>query len=151
MQQMGRTAGSLRIRPFTQTNKDPDMRTPTSMLSRLTLALALTAAGSAWAQTKTEDHSAHHPQATAAASASTPASAAGMEGMGGMGGMGGMHEMHDKHCKEMEKIHGIKNKAKRQKLMEQHMKDMHEHMEKMDAAKGASAPMGDKPMPGAAR
>ncbi|MDE2402980.1 MAG: hypothetical protein KGL90_15080 [Burkholderiales bacterium] len=56
----------------------------------------------------------------------------------------------------MKKIHGTKDLAKRQKLMDKHMKEMHEHMDKnggMDKSgnmgmmggqgMGASAPGGD--------
>jgi hypothetical protein len=134
------------------TNKEHDMHTPTKLIS--SLMLALVAIGNASAQTKEEDHKAHHPQA--AASASAPAPAADMASKpAGMGGMDGMHEMHDKHQKEMKKIHGTKDPAKRQKLMDKHMTEMHEHMDKnggmdksgnmgmMGQGMGASAPGGD--------
>ena len=68
------------------------MHTPTKLIS--TLLLAMAALGNASAQTKEEDHKAHHPQAAA------------------------MHEMHDKHQKEMKQIHGTKDPAKRQKHMD---------------------------------
>ncbi|MDI1260822.1 hypothetical protein [Aquabacterium sp.] len=119
------------------------MHTPTKLIS--TLIFALAAVGSSFAQGKEEDHKAHHPQA-AASMASKPA------------GMGSMHDMHEKHQKEMTKIHGTKNAAKRQKLMDKHMKEMHEHMDQnggMDkdgnmGMMGKDAPMGAKPMQGAA-
>ncbi len=108
------------------------MHTPTQLMS--TLILALAAVGSASAHCSEENRQAHHPQA-AASMASKPA------------GMGGMHDIHEKHQKEMKKIHGTKDPAKRQKLMDQHMKEMHEHMDKNC---DMGAPMGATPMQGAA-
>ena len=108
------------------------MHTPTQLMS--TLILALAAIGGASAQVKEEDHKAHHPEAAASVPAPKPA---------------GMHDMHEKHQKEMKKIHGTKDHAKRQKLMDKHMKEMHEHMDKKDGM-GMEAPMGAKPMQGAA-
>jgi len=127
------------------------MNTPAKLIPALILALA--AVGSASAQTKEEDHKAHHPQAATTAPASAPKPAAGM------------HEMHEKHQKEMGKIHGTKDPVKRQKLMAKHKKEMHEHMDKgmmgkgmgasapggdMKPGMGVEAPMGAKPMQGAA-
>ena len=99
------------------------MHTPTKLIS--TLMLAMAALGNVSAQTKEEDHKAHHPQAAA------------------------MHEMHDKHQKEMKQIHGTKDPAKRQKLMDKHMKEMHEHMDK-SGGMGMGSKMGAKPMQDAA-
>ena len=128
------------------------MRVPTKLIPSLILALA--AVGSASAQTKEEDHKAHHPQVAASASAPVPATDSASK-PAGMDGMDGMHEMHEKHQKEMKKIHGTKNPAKRQKLMDKHMKEMHEHMDKnggmdkkgnmgmMGQGMGESAPGGE--------
>jgi hypothetical protein len=125
-------------------NKEHDMYTPTKLIP--TLILALAAVGSASAQTKEDDHKAHHSQAVATASAPTPAADMASK-PAAMGGMDGMHEMHEKHRKEMDKIHGTKDPVKRQKLMDKHMKEMREHMDKNG---GMDAPMGGKSMQGAA-
>jgi hypothetical protein len=111
------------------------MHIPTKLIPTLVLAMAAT--GSVWAQGKEEDHTAHHPEAVAA---SAPKSGTGM---------GDMHEMHARHQKEMKAIHGTKDAAKRQKLMDKHMKEMHEHMDQ-NGKMGMDAPMGAKPMQGAA-
>lgn len=108
------------------------MHTPTKLI--YILALALAAVSGASAHCSDENHRAHHPQA-AASMASKPV------------GMAGMHDIHEKHQKEMKKIHDTKDPAKRQKLMDQHMKEMHEHMDKNC---GMGAPMGATPMQGAA-
>jgi Skp family chaperone for outer membrane proteins len=108
------------------------MNKPTQLISAVMLALA--AAGSAWAQAATDEHAAHHPAVAGAASAPAPAAQASMPG-----GMHDMKAMHEKHQKEMKQIHGSKSAAKRQKLMDKHMKEMHEHMDKngsMDKAGG---------------
>jgi len=108
------------------------MHTPIKLMSAL--ILVLTAVGSTSAHTKDDDHEAHHPQ-PAASMASMPA------------GMGGMHDIHEKHQKEMKQIHATKDPVKRQKLMDKHMKEMHEHM---DHHGGMDAPVGAKPTQGAA-
>ncbi|MDE2402896.1 MAG: hypothetical protein KGL90_14655 [Burkholderiales bacterium] len=79
------------------------------------LALSLIAAG-AMAQSKADDHQAHHPEQAAsaapgkAAPADKPAS--------------GMHGHMSKHYKEMQRIMAIKDPAKRLKAMDAHMKAM---------------------------
>lgn len=116
------------------TEKDHDMRISTRLI--LTLTLALPVAGSALAQTSEEDHKAHHPQASSVPGPATETASKPI-------GMEGMHEMHRKHEVQMKKIHGTKDPAKRQKLMDRHMKVAHEQMHSNDA-------MGAKPMGGAA-
>lgn len=129
------------------------MNTPTQLL--VTLALSLAALGTASAQTKEVDHKAHHPKGAASASVATPAAAAVADAASTPAGMQGMHEMHDKHQKEMKKIHATKDPAKRQKMKDKHMQEMHEHMNQnggmdkkgnmgmMGKGMGASAPAGD--------
>lgn len=110
------------------------MHKPTQVIS--TMMLALAAAGSACAQAKADEHAAHHPAVAAASSAPAPAAQSSMPG-----GMHDMKAMHEKHQKEMKQIHGTKSAAKRQKLMDKHMKEMHEHMDKSGGmGMGASAP-----------
>lgn len=115
------------------------MNTPTKLIP--TMMLALAAMGSAWAQTK-EEHKAHHPQAASAASAPVPVASAASR-------MSGMGDMHQKHQDEMKAIQRTKDPVKRQKLMDKHMKDMHERMGKsggmgmMGQGMGASAPGSD--------
>lgn len=110
------------------------MQIPTRLI--LTLFLALPATGTTWAQSSEKDHKAHYPQASPvpAPSAATASKPVGMEGM---------HEMHHKHEAQMKKIHGTKDPAKRQMLMDKHMKEAHEQMHSNDA-------MGAKPIGGAA-
>lgn len=106
------------------------------------LVLSLMAAG-AVAQTKTEDHKAHHPDQAAS---SAPAKAKPAEPAAS-----GMQAHMSKHCKEMQKIMAIKDPAKRQKAMDEHMKAMKEgdcDMMKdgmMGGGMGASAPADMKP------
>jgi hypothetical protein len=105
-------------------NKEHLMHTPTKLIS--ILVLTWSAIGSAGAQTKEEEHKAHHPKSTATAAMPTPVADMASK----PGGMHDMHDMHERHQKEMKKIHGTKDPAKRQKLMDKHMKEMHEHMDK---------------------
>jgi hypothetical protein len=128
---MAPTAGRHKLSGTTHF-QDKDMNKPTQLISSVLVALA--AAGSACAQATTDEHAAHHPAVAAAASAPAPAAQASMPG-----GMHDMKAMHEKHQKEMKQIHGTKSAAKRQKLMDKHMKEMHEHMDKnggMDKAGG---------------
>jgi hypothetical protein len=90
---------------------------------KLISALAVTLIASvAIAQTKAEDHKAHHPDAQASA----PAASAKSASAPAMAASGGMHGHMSKHCKEMQKIMAIKDPAKRQKAMDEHMKTMKE-------------------------
>jgi hypothetical protein len=132
---MAPTAGRHKLSGTTHF-QDKDMNKPTQLISSVMLALA--AAGSAWAQATADEHAAHHPAAAAAASAPAPAPAPAAQASM-PGGMHDMKAMHEKHQKEMKQIHGTKSAAKRQKLMDKHMKEMHEHMDKnggMDKAGG---------------
>lgn len=122
------------------------MRTLQKLIS--SLILALVAIGGASAQTKEEAHKAHHPQTAASASGETPAA----DMTSKPAGMGSMHDMHARHQEEMKRIQAIKDPAKRQKLMDKHMKEMHEHMDKnggMDKGSNMGM-MATKPMQDAA-
>lgn len=78
--------------------------------------------GMAFAQSKAEDHSAHHPAASASASVVAPSastSSAMSESMG-------MHAHMEKHHAEIQRIMKIRDFKKRQEAMNEHMKTMKE-------------------------
>lgn len=77
--------------------------------------------GMAFAQSKAEDHSAHHPAASASASVVAPSatSSAMSESMG-------MHAHMEKHHAEIQRIMKIRDFKKRQEAMNEHMKAMKE-------------------------
>lgn len=78
--------------------------------------------GMAFAQSKAEDHSAHHPAASASASVVAPSastSSAMSESMG-------MHAHMEKHHAEIQRIMKIRDFKKRQGAMNEHMKAMKE-------------------------
>ena len=89
----------------------------TKNLYTAAVLIAAAIAVPACAQTKQEDHKAHHPQETGSATAVKPMEKAAS---------GGMQGSMDEHCADMQKIMKIKDPKKRQKAMEDHKKKMHD-------------------------
>lgn len=131
---------------------------PSAALLAITLVLAPMA--SAHAQSKADEHTAHHPDAAASAGAAkakgltkapaknaAPAEAA----TPAASAASGMHGHMGRHCKDMHKIMAIQDPVKRQKAMDDHMKEGNCDMMKdgtgggMGMGGGASAPMDMKP------
>jgi hypothetical protein len=79
--------------------------------------------GMAFAQSKAEDHSAHHPAASASAASMVAPSAATSPAMGASKGM---HAHMEKHHADMQRIMKIRDFKKRQDAMNEHMKAMKE-------------------------
>jgi len=76
--------------------------------------------GMAFAQSKAEDHSAHHPAASASVVAPSASTSSAMsESMG-------MHAHMEKHHAEIQRIMKIRDFKKRQEAMNEHMKAMKE-------------------------